>query len=112
MTLFQFLQILLISTINAVAQIFLKKADLKEITFAVLANKMVWIGAILYVSAFGLWVKMINELEMGVAVPLMTGIMYALSLFAAWYFFKEQMTVVKIIGVALIFAGILLLAKK
>lgn len=112
MTFFQFLQVLLISTTNAVAQVFLKKAELKEFGWAVLTNKMVWIGAILYIAAFGLWVKMINELEMGVAVPLMTGIMYVLSLFAAWYFFKEQMTVVKIIAVALIFAGILLLAKK
>jgi multidrug transporter EmrE-like cation transporter len=108
----QFLQVLLISTTNAVAQVFLKKAEIKEFNFAVLGNKMVWIGAILYVAAFGLWVKIINELEMGVAVPIMTGIMYVLSLFAAWYFFKEQMTVVKVVAVALIFAGILLLAKK
>lgn len=112
MTFFQFLEILLISVTNAAAQVFLKKADLKVFGWDVLTNKMVWIGALLYVAAFGLWVKMINELEMGVAVPLMTGIMYVLALFAAWYFFKEQMTFMKIIAVALIFAGIILLAKK
>lgn len=112
MTTFQILQVMLIAAVNAIAQVFLKKAGVKEIGWEMLTNKMVWLGAILYISAFWFWVKVINELEMSVAVPVMTGVMYALSLFLAWYVFKEQMTVVKGIGVFFILIGVIFLMKR
>ena len=112
MTFFQFAQIFLVGAVNAVAQVLLKKADLKEFSFAVLTNKFVWAGAILYVAAFWLWVKIINELELSIAVPLMTGIMYILAVSSAWYFFKESMTVFKFLGICLIAFGIFFLTKK
>jgi len=112
MTFFQFAQIFLIGAVNAVAQILLKKADLKEFTFGVLTNKFVWAGALLYVGAFWFWVKIVNELELSIAVPLMTGIMYVLVVFSAWYFFKESITLFKFLGICLIAFGIFFLTKK
>ena len=112
MTIIQFIQVFFVSVVNAIAQVFLKKAGVKTIGWEMFFNKFVWIGAILYVGAFWLWVKIINEMEMSVVVPMMVGIMYVLALFAAWYFFKEQVTVVKILGIFLICLGIIFLAKK
>jgi multidrug transporter EmrE-like cation transporter len=112
MTLFQFAQIFFIGAVNAVAQIFLKKADIKEFNFSVLTNKFVWAGALLYVGAFWLWVKVVNELELSIAVPLMTGIMYVLVVFSAWYFFKESITMLKFLGICLVAFGVFFLTKK
>lgn len=112
MTIFQFIQVFLIGAVNAVAQIILKKADIKEFSLAVLTNKFVWAGALLYVGAFWFWVKIVNELELSIAVPLMTGIMYVLVVFSAWYFFKESITLLKFLGICLIIFGIFFITKK
>lgn len=112
MSLVQFLQIFIIAVANAVAQALLKMANLHGFGWNVFFNKFVWFGAILYVAAFGLWVKIVNEMELSLAVPIMTGIVYGLTIFFAWYFFKEQMSVIKAIGIFLILLGIVFLAKK
>lgn len=112
MTIIQFFEVFIVSVANAVAQVILKKAGVKSISWEMFFNKFVWAGAILYVSAFWLWVKIINEMEMGVAIPFMVGIMYVLTLFAAWYFFEEQITVLKFLGIFLIFLGIIFLVRK
>lgn len=112
MSLIQFFEIFIVSVTNAIAQVFLKKAGIKEIGWEIFFNKFIWAGAILYISAFWLWIKIINEMEMSVAVPMMVGIIYVLALFTAWYFFKEQITILKFLGIFLIFLGISLLAKQ
>ncbi|OGF21407.1 hypothetical protein A2316_03750 [Candidatus Falkowbacteria bacterium RIFOXYB2_FULL_38_15] len=112
MSLIQLFEILAIALANVAAQVFLKKADVQTFGWEMITNKFVWAGALLYVSAFWVWVKIINQMEMSTAVPLMAGIMYALTLVASWYFFKEQITVLKILGVFLILLGIFFLTKK
>ncbi|HLD30830.1 MAG TPA: SMR family transporter [Patescibacteria group bacterium] len=112
MSFIQFLEILLIAIANVAAQVFLKKADAQTFGWEMVTNKFVWAGALLYISAFWVWVKIINQMEMSTAVPLMAGIMYALTLVASWYFFKEQITLIKVLGVFLILLGIFFLTKK
>lgn len=112
MNLIQFLEVFAIAVVNAVGQVLLKKADVKVIGWEMFTNKFVWLAAVLYVSAFWFWVKVINEMEMGVAVPAMTSILYVLTLILAWHFFKEQITLFKVLGIFLICLGIIFLVKK
>ena len=112
MTIVQLVEVLIISLLNAIAPVFLKKAELKTFGLEMFTNKFVWIGAILYVSAFWLWVRIINQMEISVAVPIFTGVIYVFTLIFAWYFFKEQMTTFKFLGTFLILLGIIFLIKK
>ena len=108
----QIFEVLLTAVMNVAAQTFLKKANLENFGWEMITNKFVWIGAILYVGAFWIWVKIINQMEMSVAVPLVAAVMYIITLFASWYFFKEQITLIKLLGIFLILLGIFFLTRK
>ncbi len=88
MTIVQFVEIFFISLANAVGQVLLKKANLKTFGWEMLSNKFVWAGALIYVAAFWFWVKVINQTEMSVAVPIFTSIIYVFTLIFALYFFS------------------------
>jgi multidrug transporter EmrE-like cation transporter len=110
MTIFQIVEVLVVSLLNAIAPVFLKKAQ--TVGWEMFTNKFVWLGALFYVVAFWLWVKIINQMELSVAVPIFTGVIYVFTLIFAWYFFKEQMTIFKFLGTFLILLGIIFLLKK
>jgi multidrug transporter EmrE-like cation transporter len=112
MTIIQLIEIFIISLANAVGQVFLKKAELKTFGWEMFSNKFVWVGALIYVAAFWFWVKIINQAEMSAAIPIFTSIVYVFTIIFAWYFFKEQITVFKILGTFLILLGIFFLVKK
>jgi len=113
MTVFFFFEIVLIALLNAAAQVFIKKASIISwLDWSIFFNKNLWLGGLLYVVGFFLWVKALNQGELTFIVPLTTSLMYIATIFLGWYFFKEQITVVRVVGILTICVGIFLVMKK
>lgn len=113
MTTLFFLELTFIALLNAAAQVFIKRASIVNwLDWSTISNKNLWLGGLLYVVGFFLWVKALNQGELTFIVPLTTSLMYIATIFFGWYFFKEQMTLIRVVGIFVICAGMFLVMKK
>ncbi len=76
---------------------------------SILGNPYIYVGAFFYLLGMAAWLVTLSKLELSVAYPFMA-ITYVLVTFASFLLFKESITVLKIIGMSLIFVGILVLS--
>ena len=106
------------STLLAGAQVFLKFALQKMHPFgwtrdfwvSLLLNWQFACCGLFFCSSSVLWMFIVKRYSLSVAYP-MISLSYVFGLLAALFFFHEQVSAVKWIGVALIMAGCCLVAK-
>jgi multidrug transporter EmrE-like cation transporter len=75
-------------------------------------NWTILVGGALYVTSFLLYAYLIAKFDLGFIIPLTTALVYAIIFFASFLIFKESFTVIKIIAIALIMIGVILLNVK
>jgi multidrug transporter EmrE-like cation transporter len=79
--------------------------------FANLLSPFVLVGLGLYgVGAF-VWLAALSRVELSQAYPFV-GLGFALTTFAGWCFFGDQISAPRLVGIALIFGGIVLVARS
>lgn len=66
-------------------------------------------GILLYGLSFLLYIYLISKHDLGYIIPLTTGLVYAIIFVASYFVFHEVFTLVKILGIALIVAGLICL---
>lgn len=66
-------------------------------------------GIVLYATSFALYTFLIAKNDLGVIVPLTTGLVYILVFIASFTIFKEAFTPLKIVAIVLILGGVILL---
>jgi drug/metabolite transporter (DMT)-like permease len=69
-------------------------------------------GVILYGLSFLLYVYLISKYDLGYIIPLAAAFVYILIFTASFFIFNEVFTVVKVAGITLIVAGLILLNLK
>lgn len=69
-------------------------------------------GAILYGISFLLYMFLISKHNLGYIIPLTTGLVYMAIFVASFFIFKESFTLIKIVGISLIAAGVIFLNVK
>lgn len=115
-----YLQILLTVLLTAAAQILLKiGADssandhswLARLGLAELADWWTWAGILAFVSSFGSWLYALRFLPLGLAFSLTNGVHVFVPI-GAWLFLHEELTPLRISGIAIIILGVLLLAQS
>ena len=57
-----------------------------------------------------LWITVLRVVDLSLAYPLQIGLNFILIMFVAWWYFREPLAAVKLVGIGLIFAGILTVA--
>ena len=70
------------------------------------------IGFICYGISFIVYTILLNRFDLSFISPLTVGLVYVLLMITAFLFFKEQFTVYKIVGSAMILCGIFLIILK
>ena len=70
------------------------------------------IGMLFYSTGFLLWLYILSRYEMGVAVPIAQALFIVVSLVGAVVIFKETITVMQMLGIALCMGGIFLITLK
>ena len=68
-----------------------------------------FLGIVFYGLSFLLYILLLNKFDLSFISPVTVGLVYVLLMVTAAIIFKEDFTIVKTIGCALILAGILLI---
>ncbi len=70
------------------------------------------LGFLLYICSFLLWQKLIATYDLNYIVPIATGIVQVVVLIGSYFFFKEPMSWINILGIILVIVGIILISLK
>lgn len=107
--------------LNACAQLAIKwgttkiasislREGLWTLFLTVIGNSGVIVGLGCYVISVGLWVYVLSKVEVSIAYPMLS-IGYIFNLILAHWFFGEQITFSKVMGIGLIILGVVVLTK-
>ena len=67
-------------------------------------------GIFLYGFSFLLYIYLISKFQLGYIVPLTTALVYTLVFIASYFVFHEVFTLIKVIAIALIIGGVIILS--
>lgn len=68
-------------------------------------------GGILYVASFALWVAILSRVDLAIAYPVSIGLTLALLAAVSAFVLKESLGLTHLLGIGLIFAGIVLVTR-
>ncbi|HEX2923120.1 MAG TPA: EamA family transporter [Chloroflexota bacterium] len=74
-------------------------------------NRRIWGGLFLYGVSMLLWLVAISRVELGYAYPFIS-LSYVLILVASWALFKEKISLLRLVGVAAICLGVVVVAAN
>lgn len=99
---------------NALANILIK-AGMRDyhdkLFFYLITNKLVICGVLAFAAALGCYSFALTKLPLSVAYPVMTGCGFAIVVTASYFLFGESFGILKMIGIAFIFLGIIFLTR-
>ncbi len=108
--------------LNATAQLALKAAtqrlgvlspehgDLLQMGLRIMLQPAVWAGLFCYALSVVLWIVVLSRTDVSVAYPFLS-IGYVVAALAAWLFLGEVLSVQRIVAIAVICIGVLLLYR-
>ena len=115
------INLVIISSIfcSALAQIMLKtgmnRQHIESITISSLIqlflNPFIIAGMTLYVAAMLIWLYVLKQVEVSYAYPF-TALGFVLVMIIGYFFMAEQVTPLRLAGIILIIAGIVLISKS
>lgn len=109
--------------LNATAQLLLKAgmsqighfeftmANALPIGIKVMANPPIISGLFLYVMSVAVWLLVLSRVQVSFAYPMLS-IGYIVNAVAAYYFFGEPLTSIRMLGIFIIIGGVYLVAKS
>jgi len=68
-------------------------------------------GMACYVTSLVVWIMALSRVEVSVAYPMLS-IGYVVNAIAAWYFFGEALTPMRVAGIAVIVLGVFIVARS
>ncbi len=118
-----YLLILLGVLLNTCAQLLLKAgmtqighfefsaANVVPIGFKVIGNPPILVGLFAYVFSVGVWLLVLSRVQVSFAYPMLS-MGYIVNAIAAYYFFGEDLSVMRIAGVLVIMAGVYMISQS
>ncbi|APM38815.1 SMR family transporter [Clostridium kluyveri] len=79
--------------------------------FNILKNMPVMFGIISYGLSFLLWIKVLSKVELSYAYP-MVSLGYVITMIFSYFVFKENISFIRILGVAFIILGVVLVSRS
>ncbi|HEY5321634.1 MAG TPA: SMR family transporter [Caldimonas sp.] len=122
MTLSTFLTIVVGVLLNALAQLLLKAgvtplgplhldaANALSTAGRVLAQWPIMAGLGCYVVSVGVWIVALSRADVSLAYPMLS-LGYVVNAIAAWYLFGELIGPERVVGIALILAGVFVMSR-
>jgi len=106
------------------AQLFLKKGTLmlgklepSFLNFFALIPKVlqnIWLmaGIVLFGISFLLWIFILSKFQLNIAYPVLVSLNFCLITIVSWFLFREYLSLIQILGIAIIIFGVFLLLTK
>ncbi|MDF2883609.1 MAG: transporter [Clostridiaceae bacterium] len=85
--------------------------DILSSILSILKNAPVMCGIISYGVSFLLWIKVLSKVELSYAYP-MVSIGYVLVMVFSYFFFKENISFLRVLGVLFIIIGVVLVSRS
>ena len=101
--------LIIMTAIGSIASLFLKKASGNENFLKMLFNLKLYVGGGLYLLSAVLNIHVLKYLDYSVVLPL-TSITYIWTMVLSYFSLKERITAKKVLGVALIVGGAVLVS--
>ena len=79
--------------------------------FTIIFNKYVFTGVVLYLLATLLWFVVLSKAELSFAYPLIS-LGYVLTAVLAIFYFQENVTLIRWLGIVLILSGVFLITRS
>lgn len=95
-----------------VGQFNLPKKEIISSLVKVFFNPFIFWGLFLYIVSMIFWLKTLSLFEISKAYPILVGISFILVTIGSYFFFKETLPSLKILGIIIIFFGVLVIAKS
>ncbi len=70
------------------------------------------LGAVLYGCSFLLWMLILSRTQLSIAYPVLIGATLATTTLGAWLLLREPMHLTRLAGIAVVFAGIVLVTRS
>ena len=103
-------QLLLKAGMNRIGEIIFSWSNLPSLAIQILTNPFVLLGLFCYVVAVTLWLFVLSRTDVGMAYP-MISLAYIVTAIAAYYFFHEDLSMLRIVGIGTIMLGVYLIAQ-
>jgi drug/metabolite transporter (DMT)-like permease len=112
-----FMMIVMTDAVESIAEVFMKKGlllaqistvgleNLGEVIPKVIFSPLVWLGILLYVANFFIWITVLSRVELSVAFPVGSTCYIFVPLLAI-FFLHEQVGPLRWLGILLIILGI------
>jgi drug/metabolite transporter (DMT)-like permease len=68
-------------------------------------------GFTLYLLGFLIWLYILKQHSLTVAFPIASGLLYAVIIIGSSFFLKENIAIVRVFGIGLIFTGIYIVSR-
>jgi len=95
---------------NTVGVVGLKNIFSREV-FSIVFQKYVFAGIVLYFLAALVWLVVLSQAELSFAYPLIS-IGYIITAILSWVLFKENLTIIRFLGILLICGGVYLIVLR
>jgi len=100
-----FALIVFLDVLDTASQLFMKKG------IGHLDNAYFWIGLLIYISTFFLWMRILSKVDLSIALPI-ASVGYMLIPVASVFFLHEQVSILRWAGIFLIVAGVYFVSKS
>jgi multidrug transporter EmrE-like cation transporter len=107
-------------SLNALAQVVLRKAmtgpplppasETIALGMALVGNLWLWAGMACYAISIGLWLMVLSRVEVSAAYPMLS-IGYVIAAVLGFVFLGENVSLARMAGIALICGGVVLVAR-
>ena len=58
------------------------------------------------------WMITVSKIDLSLALPITIGLMFALVTIFSWFFFKEDISALRLLGAVVVFVGVYLMARS
>lgn len=82
-----------------------------QTVFRVLFQPWILVGLVAYVLSFAIWIVVLSRVPVSIAYPMLS-IGYVINVVLGYYIFGESLNWLKVLGVAVIILGVVLVAKS
>ena len=74
------------------------------------ADPLIWLGFFCYGVAGMVWLVVLSREELSFAYPF-ASLSYIIIVFFSWWLFREQVTIARLVGILIVFAGVYLVSR-
>jgi multidrug transporter EmrE-like cation transporter len=104
-------QLLLKAGTNAVGHFEFSSANLVPVGMKLAFQPYILGGMVCYAVSLVVWIMALSRVEVSIAYPMLS-IGYVLNAVAAWYFFGESVTAMRMAGIGIIVVGVYIVARS